>query len=428
MASPVLYKLLHSARMPAGRLSTCAPQAAFAIGLQLPPVPPSPACTPSAQLYRFINSRAAAAPAAVDSDERRGEGRAPAGPRDTSIIDRMIAAAGQELQASAKEKAFVRPAAKPAGRTFRPRTAPGAKKPDITRPLANEEIRYASIRVVDSDGKNLGVMAPAEALGMARSRGLDLVLTTSAASPPVCKLTVLSQVVNVLKKEAAESKKNLRDNVPKEMRFTARISDHDIDVKVAKILEFLKDGRPVKVTVSFTLSAWLQQEPNRREVLAKVVRKVGEAGVGFCDPSSIKGEGANLQAMFNPTSTPKTAADIERTLAKLVSPMAVGSSDVRVTHIQATAMAAMDGTASKATVAAVLPPANILARFRKPKIHAAEPEEGDEAGRTARAEALIDGEPVDLGMAKGAIRHKSKKDVPQGKKKPIVAPVAPIRT
>ena len=49
---------------------------------------------------------------------------------------------------------------------------------------------------------------------------------------------------------------------------------HDLEIKSAKVIEFLKEGRPVRVSVSFTMSVWSKEEPARREVLARVVQQV----------------------------------------------------------------------------------------------------------------------------------------------------------
>jgi hypothetical protein len=89
-------------------------------------------------------------------------------------------------------------------------------------------------------------------------------------------------------------------------------AEHDLDVKTAKVIEFLREGRQVRVSVSYTLSAWMQEEPARRDVMARVARKVAAAGVGFCDASSIRGEGASLHALFNPAATPRSAAELDR--------------------------------------------------------------------------------------------------------------------
>jgi hypothetical protein len=136
-------------------------------------------------------------------------------------------------------------------------------------------------------------------------------------------------------------------------------------VKAAKVVGFLKEGRQVHTAVTFTLSSWLQEEPSRREVLARLCRLVAEAGVGFCDVSSIKGDGASLSAQFNPSSTPRPAAELERVLARLAVPITPGAAtDERLLKIQATAAAALAGVASQATIDAALPPPSVLRSFR----------------------------------------------------------------
>lgn len=157
------------------------------------------------------------------------------------------------------------------------------------------------------------------------------------------------------------------------------------------------------MSVSFTLSAWIQEEPSRREVMAKLVRKVAESGSGYCDANSLKGEGPNLNGLFNPCSTPKPAAEVEKALSKLAAPIVpagqeqsaaamvsaasmaaseaagasmspppppppspnkAGSNDKRLLAVRATAAAALAGVASKATIEAVLPPPSVLRAFK----------------------------------------------------------------
>lgn len=157
------------------------------------------------------------------------------------------------------------------------------------------------------------------------------------------------------------------------MRLTARTDDHDLAVKARKVVEFLRDGSSVKVSISFTLSAWAREEPARREVMAKVVRSVAESGAGWCDPAGIKGEGAMLMATFVPVTTPKPQRDWDKVLLKLASPQRGGpeASDSRMAHPEATVAAALGGTAKASTLETMLPPTDqLLKNFRKPKKHA----------------------------------------------------------
>ncbi|RYG39862.1 hypothetical protein EON68_04940, partial [archaeon] len=99
-------------------------------------------------------------------------------------------------------------------------------------------------------------------------------------------------------------------------------ADHDMEVKTNQVIKFLKDGRTVKVSVSFTMSAWVREEPTRREVMGKILKLVAEAGVGQCDANSIKGEGGNLYALFTPATSPKTLSDmLARSLERLAQPI-----------------------------------------------------------------------------------------------------------
>lgn len=344
----------------------------------------------------------------VDEFEERAERVAlsAAGPRSAGAAFKRPAPAADAGAAGA--------AAAPTGRaapSVKPGTRAAASVSPSDRVVFNADIKYPQVRVIDSDGTNLGIMSPRDGMKRARERGLDLVLVQALASgTPVCKIQSAKELVQAKKKEAAEHAKRTKLSQPKEMRFTARITDHDLGIKAAKMIEFLKDMRPVQMLVSLTINAWMQEEPARREVFAKVVRRVGEAGVGYCDPGSIRGEGANLAGMFQPTTAPKSAADIEKTLAKLATPIKPPEDDPRFRSLDVTALAALEGQASLATIEAMLPPPNILAQFRtgKTKRRIAPDDAGDTDVRN-RAAAL-EGEDMDLNITRPRSRHSHKRE------------------
>lgn len=147
--------------------------------------------------------------------------------------------------------------------------------------------------------------------------------------------------------------------------MTSASAAHDLDVKGARIVSFLRDGRPVRLSVSYTLSAWMQEEPARREVLATLARRLAESGAGTIDAGSIRGEGASLHAQANPCAPAKAASELAKVLSKLAAPIgSPAESDERLRRIQATAAAAMAGQASAATIESVLPPPGVMRAFR----------------------------------------------------------------
>jgi len=115
----------------------------------------------------------------------------------------------------------------------------------------NEEIRDAELRVIDEDGTMLGIMSRDEALDMAESRNLDLVLISPNADPPVCKILDYGKYRYESQKREKDAKKKQKTIQVKEIRLSTFIEEHDIKVKAGNAIKFLKDGDKVKVSLRF---------------------------------------------------------------------------------------------------------------------------------------------------------------------------------
>jgi len=115
----------------------------------------------------------------------------------------------------------------------------------------NEEIRDKEIRLIGSDGAQLGILSAAEANAMAEEQGLDLVKISPNAVPPVCKIMDYSKYCFDQKKREKEAKKNQRVVEVKEIRMSPSIDTNDFNTKVKSAQKFLQDGNRVKVSVRF---------------------------------------------------------------------------------------------------------------------------------------------------------------------------------
>lgn len=115
----------------------------------------------------------------------------------------------------------------------------------------NEEIRDKELRVIDSDGTQLGIMSLEEAMNLATERKLDLVNIAPSAKPPVCKILDYGKYRYELQKKEKEAKKKQNITQVKEIRLSPSIEDHDLSVKANNAGKFLKDGDKVKVTLRF---------------------------------------------------------------------------------------------------------------------------------------------------------------------------------
>ncbi len=115
----------------------------------------------------------------------------------------------------------------------------------------NEEIRDKEIRVVDSDGSQLGIMTSAQALEKAYARNLDLVKIAPQATPPVCKIIDYGKFRFEQAKRDKEAKKNQHVVDIKEIRLSLNIDTHDFETKAGHATRFLKEGDKVKVSIRF---------------------------------------------------------------------------------------------------------------------------------------------------------------------------------
>ncbi len=135
--------------------------------------------------------------------------------------------------------------------------------------LTNEEIRAPEVRLIDEEKEQLGVVPIRKAIAIARERELDLVAISPNADPPVCRLLDYGKYLYSLQKKAHEAQKMQRKVHIKEIKFTPVIGEHDIEVKLKKIKQFLDDGNKVKITI------WLKGRQKRRpEMLGLMTDKI----------------------------------------------------------------------------------------------------------------------------------------------------------
>ena len=115
----------------------------------------------------------------------------------------------------------------------------------------NEEIRDREVRVIDSDGTQLGIMPIAEAMRLADEKNTDLVKIAPQAKPPVCKIMDYGKYRFEQAKREKEAKKNQRVIEIKEVRLSLNIDTHDFETKANQAIKFLKSGNRVKASIRF---------------------------------------------------------------------------------------------------------------------------------------------------------------------------------
>jgi translation initiation factor IF-3 len=129
---------------------------------------------------------------------------------------------------------------------------PIIQKNDLNQPV-NEQIRYPRVQVITHEGNNVGIVTREEALKLARAAGLDLVLVsdTGKENVPVTKIMDFGKLLYAKKKKMAEAKKHQKTVQIKEIKMRTKIGEHDFLTKMKQAVQFLKEGKHVKVTLVF---------------------------------------------------------------------------------------------------------------------------------------------------------------------------------
>ena len=115
----------------------------------------------------------------------------------------------------------------------------------------NEQIRDKELRVIDSDGTQLGIMPLRKAMEIAEQKNLDLVKIAPQANPPVCKIIDYGKFRFEQAKREKEARKNQRVVEIKEVRLSLNIDTHDFETKRNHALRFISDGNKVKASIRF---------------------------------------------------------------------------------------------------------------------------------------------------------------------------------
>ena len=107
------------------------------------------------------------------------------------------------------------------------------------------------MRLVGSDGGQIGVVSLDEAIESAQKESLDLVEISPDANPPVCKIMDYGKHVFDIKKKVALQKKKQKQTQVKEMKFRPGTDEGDYQIKLRNLVRFLENGDKAKITLRF---------------------------------------------------------------------------------------------------------------------------------------------------------------------------------
>ena len=167
----------------------------------------------------------------------------------------------------------------------------------------NGKIRAREVRVIGTDGKQLGILALGDALNMARAAAVDLVEIAANATPPVCRLVDYGKFRYEQSKRDKESKKHQHANKVKEIQLSPKIDPHDLGVKIQHAVDFLCEEMKVKITLKFRGREMAHTEFGF-EVVNKFLSEVTPYGHPDFQPKLI---GRGINVMISPLPRNKRA-------------------------------------------------------------------------------------------------------------------------
>ena len=155
------------------------------------------------------------------------------------------------------------------------------------------------MRVIDDEGKQIGILQPFEALKMAREKNLDLVEVSPTAQPPVCRIMDFGKYLYEQEKKERAAKKHQKVITVKEVKFRINVDEHDYEFNKNHVLRFLEDGDKVKATIFFR-GREMTHTNLGRQILERLIKDIADKGVVEFRPRM---EGNTLHAILAPKKT-----------------------------------------------------------------------------------------------------------------------------
>lgn len=171
--------------------------------------------------------------------------------------------------------------------------------PQDAKALINETVRFPKVRLIGSDGEQHGVMSSERARSIAQEEGLDLVVVSANAEPPVCRVMNYDKFRYEQKKKQQEAKKKQTIVETKEIKFRPKTEEHDLSFKIKNIKKFLAQKNKVKLTMRFRGREIVYSQTIGIEAMNKIAEALEEDAVILQRPSM---EGRQLVMFVGPKS------------------------------------------------------------------------------------------------------------------------------
>ena len=189
---------------------------------------------------------------------------------------------------------------------MRPRRRPEDRtRPVVQQDRINEQIRVPNVRLVDSDGAQIGIKPTSEALEYAFSKNLDLVEVAASADPPVARVMDYGKYRYEQEQKAKLARKHQLQILIKEIKLRPKIGIHDYETKKGHVVRFLHQRAKVKVTIMFRGRENLHPERGR-DLLLRLAEDVKELGQIEQPPLQ---DGRNMVMVLGPTKNAGVKTD-----------------------------------------------------------------------------------------------------------------------
>jgi translation initiation factor IF-3 len=176
---------------------------------------------------------------------------------------------------------------------------------DTTR--INDAIRVPRVRLIDSDGAQLGIKSTDEARDYAYGKNLDLVEVAAQADPPVAKIMDYGKYKYEQEQKAKQARKHQSQIHVKEIKLRPKIGLHDYNTKKGHVERFLNQRAKVKVTIMFRGRETTHPERGR-DLLMRLADDVKEIGLIEAQPIL---DGRNMVMVLAPTKNAGVKRDAE---------------------------------------------------------------------------------------------------------------------
>ena len=189
---------------------------------------------------------------------------------------------------------------------MRPRRRPEDRtRPVVHQDRINEQIRVPNVRLVDSDGAQIGIKPTSEALEYAFGKNLDLVEVAASADPPVARVMDYGKYRYEQEQKAKLARKHQLQILIKEIKLRPKIGIHDYETKKGHVVRFLHQRAKVKVTIMFRGRENLHPERGR-DLLLRLADDVKEFGQIEQPPLQ---DGRNMVMVLGPTKNAGVKSD-----------------------------------------------------------------------------------------------------------------------